>query len=61
MAVWCACPIASSLTNGLGLYDGLSASFGRFVMWGLPYLLGRPTSPASNTSVSWRSGSWWGG
>jgi hypothetical protein len=41
MATWCLCPIASSLSNGLGLYDGLSASFDYFVTWGLPYLIGR--------------------
>ena len=41
MATWCLCPIASSLGNGLGLYDGLSASLDYFVSWGLPYLIGR--------------------
>ena len=41
MAVFCACPIASSLNNGMGLYDGLSTSFGGLVMWGLPYIIGR--------------------
>jgi hypothetical protein len=41
MAVWCLVPIASSLTNGLGLYDGLSDAMGQFMLWGLPYLLGR--------------------
>jgi tetratricopeptide (TPR) repeat protein len=41
MAVWTFCPIASSLTNGLGLYDGLSAASNHLVMWGLPYLIGR--------------------
>ena len=39
--VWCLCPIASSLSNDLGLYDGLSASLINFVRWGLPYLVGR--------------------
>jgi tetratricopeptide (TPR) repeat protein len=41
MAAWCLCPIASSLSNGLGLYDGLSVSFEFFVTWGLSYLIGR--------------------
>jgi tetratricopeptide (TPR) repeat protein len=41
MATWCLCPIASSLSNGLGLYDGISTSFATCVSWGLPYLIGR--------------------
>ncbi|MEM6472645.1 MAG: O-antigen ligase domain-containing protein [Planctomycetota bacterium] len=39
--VWCACPLASSLTNGLGIYDGLSAIVHQTITWGLPYLIGR--------------------
>jgi O-antigen ligase len=39
--VWCLCPIASSLTNGLGFYDGLSAASGHVMQWMLPYLVGR--------------------
>jgi hypothetical protein len=41
MAVLCLCPIASSLTNGLGLYDGMSEANGQFLRWGLPYFIGR--------------------
>jgi tetratricopeptide (TPR) repeat protein len=41
IAVWTLCPIASSLSNGYGIYDGLSASFNSSVSWGLPYLIGR--------------------
>ena len=41
MVVWCLVPLASSLDNDLGLYDGLSASLGQTVTWGVPYLLGR--------------------
>jgi tetratricopeptide (TPR) repeat protein len=41
MAVFCACPIASSLNNGMGLYDGLSMTSSNLVMWGLPYIIGR--------------------
>jgi len=41
MLVWCLAPMASSLSNNLGFYDGLSASYGNVVRWGLPYLLGR--------------------
>ncbi|WP_019505645.1 hypothetical protein [Pleurocapsa sp. PCC 7319] len=41
MIVWCLCPFASSITNGLGIYDGLSASLGTLVIYGVPYFLGR--------------------
>ena len=41
MLGWCLCGIASSLQNGLGLYDGLSDALRQFLYWGLPYLLGR--------------------
>jgi hypothetical protein len=35
------CPLASSLTNDLGLHDGLSEVFEYLLMWGVPYVLGR--------------------
>jgi tetratricopeptide (TPR) repeat protein len=38
---WCFSPLASSLSNGLGVYDGLSASLSNIVYWVLPYLIGR--------------------
>jgi hypothetical protein len=41
VAILCAAPFASSVRNGLGVYDGLSAAFEQTVTWGLPYLLGR--------------------
>lgn len=41
MLVWCLCPITSSLSNGLGLYDGLSGVMDHVVVFGTPYLLGR--------------------
>src|SRR4051812_36160741 len=41
MATWCLCPMASSITNDLGVYDGLSASFDYSTAYGLPYLIGR--------------------
>jgi tetratricopeptide (TPR) repeat protein len=41
MLAWCFCPFASSLTNGLGAYDGLSTSLSQCMIWGLPYLVGR--------------------
>ena len=39
--ILCFCPVASSLSNGLGLYDGLSESLRLVIRWGLPYYLGR--------------------
>ncbi|MBD1912805.1 MULTISPECIES: O-antigen ligase domain-containing protein [unclassified Leptolyngbya] len=39
--LWCASPMASSLTNGLGAYDGFSQSLEQTISWGLPYFLGR--------------------
>jgi hypothetical protein len=41
MLIFCLCPFASSVTNGLGPYDGVSAVFAQFVAWGLPYWIGR--------------------
>jgi hypothetical protein len=41
MAVWCVCPFISSITNGLGAYDGLAAALSQTVTWGIPYFLGR--------------------
>jgi len=41
MLVWCLTPMASSLTNGLGAYDGTSAVVEQVIAWGLPYYIGR--------------------
>jgi len=41
MLVWCLCPFMSSLLNGQGAYDGVSAVATHVVVWGLPYLTGR--------------------
>ncbi len=41
MLIWCVCPFASSITNDLGPYDGISATFAQIVTWGVPYFLGR--------------------
>ena len=35
------CPFLSSISNGLGAYDGLSEAFGQTVAWLLPYFIGR--------------------
>ncbi len=41
MLVWCLCPFESSLSNGLGAYDGLSSAVAQTLNWGVPYLIGR--------------------
>jgi hypothetical protein len=41
MIIWCLCPICSSLSNDLGLYDGISTAFAQTVAWGFPYFIGR--------------------
>jgi len=41
MAIWCICPIFSSLANDLGLHDGFTAVFYQTITWGVPYVLGR--------------------
>lgn len=41
IALYCLCPMISSLTNGLGLYDGGTGVVNAIFYWGGPYLLGR--------------------
>jgi hypothetical protein len=41
IAVFCMCPIATSLSNGLGLYNGCASALQESVTFGLPYLTGR--------------------
>ena len=41
MIIWCLCPFWSSISNGLGAYDGLSASLLAIILYGVPYFLGR--------------------
>ncbi len=41
MLVWCICPMFSSLSNGLGVYDGISETLFQTVAYGGPYFLGR--------------------
>lgn len=39
--LWCLSPTLSSLSNGLGLYDGLSAFKDAIVVWYIPIFIGR--------------------
>ena len=41
ITILCLSPFASSLTNGLGAYNGLSEVLSSTIQWGFPYLLGR--------------------
>ncbi len=41
MFVFCTVGAASSMTNGLGPYDAMSAIVEQMITWGLPYLIGR--------------------
>jgi hypothetical protein len=41
MLIWCICPLFSSLSNDLGLYDGISAALNQTMSWGSPYIIGR--------------------
>jgi len=41
MACWCLAPFLSSVSNGLGPYDGCGAALPMAVDWGIPYLAGR--------------------
>ena len=39
--LYCLCPFVSSVTNGLGAYDGLSSVLDELFRWGFPYVIGR--------------------
>ena len=39
--IFCASPFVTALSNGLGPYEGASATLEQAVSWGLPYLIGR--------------------
>jgi tetratricopeptide (TPR) repeat protein len=39
--LWCFSPMVSSLSNGLGMYDGMSSMVSALTHWTIPYLIGR--------------------
>lgn len=41
MVIWIISGFLSSITNGLGVKDGLQESFNTFTIWGIPYIAGR--------------------
>jgi hypothetical protein len=41
MLMFCFVPSLSSLHNGLGVYDAISAGVHEFLVWGIPYFMGR--------------------
>ncbi len=41
IVVLCVSPFFTSVSNGLGPYDGLAWAMSTFIQWGIPYLFGR--------------------
>lgn len=41
IAILCVSSLFSSLTNGLGLYDGIAESIAKTLVWGVPWVVGR--------------------
>lgn len=41
MLLWCSSGFMAAMSNGLGIYDALSASSNTVLQWGVPYFLGR--------------------
>ncbi len=41
IVAWCLAPLASSLANGLGAYDGGSGVLSELFLWGIPFFVGR--------------------
>lgn len=41
IVLFCMAPLLSSMSNGLGVYDGISESFRQLIHWGIPYCIGR--------------------
>ena len=41
IVLWCLSSFCSSITNGLGVYDGISATEGKVAEWFIPYFIGR--------------------
>ncbi|PHQ82582.1 MAG: hypothetical protein COB69_01515, partial [Phycisphaera sp.] len=41
VVVWCISPFFTSISNGLGAYDGSASILSQLWQWGIPYLIGR--------------------
>lgn len=41
LVIWCVTPLATSVLNGLGAYDGVTSVAGEIVAWGIPWFIGR--------------------
>ena len=55
IALYCLVPLFSSLSNGLGWYDGITSVFDKSIVWGVPYLTGRLycSSPEGRDRLAW--------
>lgn len=54
MVLWCFAPSFSSLTNDLGAYDAVSVGMRQFLVWAIPYGIGRTffNTPAALRDVA---------
>lgn len=41
IVIWCLCPLATSVANGLGVYNGIAGIGEQILNYGIPYVLGR--------------------
>ena len=41
MLAWCIQPVFTSVSNGLGIYEGLSFALDKVFLWGIPWFIGR--------------------
>jgi hypothetical protein len=41
MLAWCVAPFCTSISNDLGIYDGVSTACIQVALWAVPYILGR--------------------
>jgi hypothetical protein len=55
IALWCVCPLFSSLTNDLGFYDGAAGVWDHLLSYGVPYVTGRI---CLKTFDDWRYATW---
>lgn len=52
---WVLVPLATSLSNGLGVYDGLSSAFDHLLRYGFPYVVGKLYLSSSQDLMEFRN------